>query len=72
MFGMSTNIKPLLSRFEVEVLSVGPSKQWDPGLELIAADHLRHSKLVSREVTSINSSGATTVTRVRNETVDDD
>jgi hypothetical protein len=41
-------------------------------MEVIGGDQLCGARLLSREVQSINAAGATTTTRVRQETVDDD
>jgi aspartate carbamoyltransferase catalytic subunit len=69
---MSRIIKPVLSQFEIEVDVVGPNPAWDPQAEMSSSDQLCGARLLSRDVQSIEATGATTVTRVRQETVDDD
>jgi len=69
---MSRSIKPVLSQFEIEVDAVGTNPAWDPQAEMSSSDQLCGARLLSREVKSIDAAGATTVTRVRQETVDDD
>lgn len=67
---MSRTVKPVLSQFEVEV--TGHHTAWDPRMEITSSDQLCVTRLLSREVQSISAAGATTTTRVRQETIDDD
>lgn len=69
---MTRAVKPVLSQFEIEVDVVGPDLIWDPSIEMTSGDQLCGARLISREIHSINEVGATTRTRVRQETVDDD
>lgn len=67
---MSRIVKPLLSQFEIE-MNEGHST-WNPEMEMTSSDQLCGARLVSRDVQSLNAPGATTSTRVRQETIDDD
>lgn len=69
---MSNRIRPLLSHFEVEIDVAGSSPSRNPQMEMTSGDQLCGARLLSREVQSIKGGGATTVTRVGQETVDDD
>lgn len=69
---MSSIIRPLLSQFEVKIDVTDPDPAWNPQAEMTSGDQLCGARLLSREVQSINGAGATTVTRVRQETIDDD
>jgi hypothetical protein len=69
---MSKTIKPVFSQFEIEVNIAGTSPAWDPRAEMISGDPLCGLRLLSREVQSIEAVGATTTTRVNQETIDDD
>jgi hypothetical protein len=69
---MNRLIRPILSQFEIEVDGTGAYTVWNPGAEMTSSDQLCGARLLSRELQSINGAGATTVTRVNQETVDDD
>ena len=69
---MSNGMRPLLSQFQVEDRITDSDLSWNPSLEMTSGDQLCGTRLLSPEVQSIDYAGATTVTRVRNETLDDD
>lgn len=69
---MSRTIKPVLSQFEIEVDLANTNPAWVPQAEMSSSDQLCGARLLSREVQSIDAAGATTMTRVHQETVDDD
>jgi hypothetical protein len=69
---MNRPIKPILSQFEIDVHGADNYTDWNPGAEMTSGDQLCGARLLSRDIQSINGTGATKLTRVNGETVDDD
>jgi hypothetical protein len=68
---MTSNIKPLLSTFQSKV-HVGDPSEEDFEEPRRASEYLAGTRLVSQDLQAIHGERGTTVTRVRDETVDDD
>ena len=68
---MTSNIKPLLSTFQSKV-HVGDLSKEDSEEPPRATEYLTSTRVVSQDLRAIHRQRGTTVTRVRNETVDDD
>ena len=64
-------ITPLLCRFDVDAASEEAAACDEPA-DILSRKVLLWSRLLSREIVSIDRAGATTVTRVGGETMDDD